>query len=101
MEKIRYIGYDFHTGNKIKVTLSNIIKRTEELVKQVPGKMDLLKYEAVITDKPIEQDKEYSFVILKVQSLLSNNTTKTDIYLINGKIYVMSDDGSTVDTIRS
>lgn len=99
-EKIKFIGYDIE-GNKIDRTISGVRDRyTLGVERKYSPRMALPDCNFTCFREPPKMDKEYSVVKVIIKKIFGDFEEEETI-LLNGIAYVMNQNGTTVDAIKS
>ena len=96
-EKIKFKGYSAFSSKKVERTISAVYDRNTEEMEIKLTVFDQLRYNMVIlNERPID-GKAYRFVKVKIGHIVGEKDVE-EFILLNGVAYVMSSDGTTIDT---
>ena len=97
-EKIRFIGYNMD-GEKVDVTISGIYERAIMEMETSLSTMDTLRYNHVFLKSDVNPFDKQKFKKIKL-SLVTEGIFHDMQILMQGRAYVMNNDGTTIDTIK-
>lgn len=99
-EKIRFMGYN-QKGEKYDTTISGIYERSITEVETTLSTMDTLRYDYIFMkdDNGNDPMKKQKFKKIKL-SLVTEGIFHDMQILMQGRAYVMNNEGTTIDTIK-
>lgn len=97
-EKIRFMGYN-RDGEKVDVTISGVYERKIMEIESSLSTMDTLRYNHIFLKSDSNPVDKQKFKKIKL-SLLTEGTFHDMLILMQGRAYVMNNEGTTIDTIK-
>ena len=97
-EKIRFMGYNTD-GEKVDVTISGVYERAIMEMETSLSTMDLLRYNHVFLKSDMNPFDKQKFKKIKL-SLVTEGIFHDMQILMQGRAYVMNNEGTTIDTIK-
>lgn len=97
-EKIRFMGYNTD-GEKLDVTISGVYEREIMEIESSLSTMDVLRYDYVFLKSDSNPFDKQKFKKIKL-SLVTEGIFHDMQILMQGRAYVMNNEGTTIDTIK-
>ena len=97
-EKIRFMGYN-RDGEKVDVTISGVYEREIMEIEASLSTMDILRYNHIFLKNGVNPFEKHKFKKIKL-SLVTEGIFHDMIILMQGRAYVMNNEGTTIDTIK-
>ena len=97
-EKIRFMGYN-RDGEKVDVTISGVYEREITEIESNLSTMDTLRYNHVFLKSNSNPSEKHKFKKIKL-SLITEGIFHDMQILMQGRAYVMNNEGTTIDTIK-
>jgi len=99
-EKIKFIGYDLE-GNKTERTVSCVSERTNIIIEEPYDPINKLEdYDYCFFRTKVKIGNKYPIVKVILKKII-DNYEEEEVIILNGVAYVMNQNGTTIDTIKS